>query len=376
MAKQGKSIVMLGTSLATKGGIASVVQVYVDTGLFQRFPVRYIATHRDGGAAAKLDAMVRAYLSLLWMLLRGKVALMHVHVASRASFWRKCGMLLLGRLFRVPSIVHLHGGGFQVFYEKECGPARRWLIRNIYDNASRIVVLSGQWETWVRGMTRNKNVTSLYNPVAVSDTVPDWASRDRASVLMLGRLNRGKGAYDLVKAAATMPPGQAALRLKLGGDGEVEQVGAAARSAGIGDRVDLLGWVGPEDKARYLATATVFTLPSYHEGLPMSVLEAMAAGLPVVTTPVGGIPEAVTDGVEGFLVAPGDTAALADRLGRLLADPGLAERMGQAGRRKVESTFAHSIIMPRLERMYMELGAVPTQQPGIAAPLARAHAAE
>lgn len=370
MEKPGKSIVMLGTSLATKGGIASVVQVYVGTGLFQRFPIRYIATHRDGGAAAKLCIMMRAYLSLFGMLLRGEVALVHAHVASRASFWRKCGMLLLARLFRVPTIVHLHGGGFADFYEKECGPARRWLIRNIYDHASRVIVLSGQWETWLRGVTRNPNVISLYNPVIVGGTVPDWRSRDRASVLMLGRLNRGKGAYDLVQAAAAIAHGD--FRLKLGGDGEIEKVCEAARSAGIGEHVDLLGWVGPEEKARHLGTATVFVLPSYYEGLPMSVLEAMAAGMPVVTTPVGGIPEAVTDGVEGFLVAPGDTAALVDRLKTLLADPALAQRMGQAGRRKVENTFAHSIIMPQLERMYVELGAVPTQPSGVAAALPRA----
>lgn len=360
---------MLGTSLTAKGGISAVVQVYVDTGLFERFPIRYIATHRDGGAAAKLYAMAQAYLALLWILLRGKAALVHVHTASRASFWRKCGMLLLARLFRVPTIIHLHGGGFAEFYEKECGPARRWLIRNIYDHASRVIVLSGQWETWMRGVTRNPNVTSLYNPVVVGDTVPDCNSRDRATVLMLGRLNRGKGAYDLVQAAAAMAHDD--FRLKLGGDGEIEQVREAARAAGVGEHVDLLGWVGPKEKARHLGAATVFVLPSYYEGLPMSVLEAMAAGMPVVTTPVGGIPEAVTDGVEGFLVAPGDIAALVDRLTTLLADPALAQRMGQAGRRKVENTFAHSIIMPQLERMYVELGAVPTQPSGVAAALPR-----
>jgi glycosyltransferase involved in cell wall biosynthesis len=103
----------------------------------------------------------------------------------------------------------------------------------------------------------------------------------------------------------------------------------------------------------------LYALPSYNEGLPMSVLEAMAAGLPVLATPVGGIPEAVSDGVEGFLVAPGDVAALAARLAQLLQDDGLAQRMGAAARRKVETTFSSQAVLPHVEKMYQELGFAP-----------------
>ena len=129
-----------------------------------------------------------------------------------------------------------------------------------------------------------------------------------------------------------------------------------ASELGLADQVNLLGWVGPDDKPTYLARATVYALPSYAEGLPMSVLEAMAAGVPVVTTPVGGIPEAVTDGVEGFLVEPGDIETLRARLTQLLEDSELAVRMGEAGRRKVKSSFSSAVIMPKLENMYIELG--------------------
>jgi len=91
----------------------------------------------------------------------------------------------------------------------------------------------------------------------------------------------------------------------------------------------------------------------------MSVLEAMAAGVPVLTTPVGGIPEAVTDGVEGFLITPGDVGALAQRWSELLLDPALAERMGGAARRKVETTFSTQAVLPQLELIYRRLGVQP-----------------
>jgi glycosyltransferase involved in cell wall biosynthesis len=352
-----KQVVMMGTSPGTRGGVASVVQVYMDAGLFQRFPVQYIATHCDGGAAAKLAIMLRAYARLLRLLVAGKVGLLHVHVASRASFWRKYGLFQLAHRFGIPTILHLHGGEFAMFYEQECGPVRRWLIRRLFDRVSCVVVLSRQWEQWVRGISRNAHIEALYNPVIAGTAAFPWAGRDQASVLTLGRLNQGKGSYDLLSAAATMPA--TALRLLLGGDGEIEQVRRAAGELGLAERLELLGWVGPEAKQRCLARATVYALPSYNEGMPMSVLEAMAAGLPVVTTPVGGVPEAVTDGVEGFLVAPGDVAMLRDRLHRLLSDQALAQAMGAAARRKIESTFSSTVIMPRLEKIYTDLGCGP-----------------
>lgn len=349
-----KQVVMMGTSPATKGGVASVVQVYMDAGLFRRFPMHYIATHRDGGKKDKLGVMLSAYAELARMLVAGKVGLLHVHVSSRASFWRKYGLFQLAHLFGVPTILHLHGGEFAMFYENECGPVKRWLIRRLYDRVSRVLVLSQKWVHWVRSISRNPHIDALYNPVIVGAGPAPWHGRDAASVLTLGRLNKGKGSYDLLAAAARMP--EAPVRLLLGGDGELEQVKLAAGELGLADQLELLGWVGPEEKPGYLARATVYALPSYAEGLPMSVLEAMAAGIPVITTPVGGIPEAVTDGVEGFLVQPGDIATLKARLLQLLQDTELAQRMGAAGRRKVESTFSSTVIMPKLEQIYRDLG--------------------
>ncbi len=105
-----------------------------------------------------------------------------------------------------------------------------------------------------------------------------------------------------------------------------------------------------------MQAARIYLLPSYNEGLPMSVLEAMAAGLPVITTPVGGIPEAVTDGVEGFLVQPGDVDALAGRLAQLLRDDALTQQMGAAARRKIEQTFSAEAILPHIDALYAGLG--------------------
>ena len=351
-----KVIVMAGTGLGTMGGISAVVKVYRAAGLFERYPLVYLATHCDGGALAKLGAMARAYARYLALMGSGRVGLLHVHVASRASFWRKLPLFALAYACRVPAVLHLHGGGFAVFYERDCGPVRRWLIRAVFDRAARVLVLSAGWRAWVQSISSNRRVDTLFNPVVMPPAVADWAARTPQTILFLGKLGQPKGVYDLLDAVRELRADFPAMRVLLGGDGEAAQVQARIDALGLGQQVRLLGWVQSERKQQLLDTSAIYVLPSYFEGLPMSILEAMAAGLPVVATPVGGIPEAVGDGVEGYLVAPGDVAGLAASLRRLMADPALAMAMGAAGRARVAGAFSTDAVLPRVEQLYNELG--------------------
>src|SRR5438477_1371596 len=131
-------IVMLGTHPATHGGVASVVSAYRDAGLFDRWPVRYIATHRDGNVLVKLITAVRALGAMVVLLLRHESAILHVHGASRVSFWRKAVFMALALAARWPIVFHLHGGGFARFYEKRCGPLGRAIVRFFLERTARI----------------------------------------------------------------------------------------------------------------------------------------------------------------------------------------------------------------------------------------------
>jgi len=128
-------------------------------------------------------------------------------------------------------------------------------------------------------------------------------------------------------------------------------------------RVKLLGWVEGSAKAGLLDQAGVFLLPSYNEGLPVALLEAMAHGVPVVATRVGAIPDAVTDGETGYLIEPGDVDALVDRVSRLLADPDHAARLASRARNQTLATYGVQTIMPRLYGIYDGLSDVGSSVP-------------
>lgn len=351
-----KFIVMLGTALDTKGGVSSVINVYRQYGLFERWPIIYLPTHCEGSAIRKMACVARSLFKYLWLLLRGRVAIVHVHTSSRMSFWRKSLFILIAYACRKAVIFHLHGGNFDAFYAS-LGKMRQWLVRFVLNHACRIIVLSSQWKAWIRGVSANRHVMCIHNPVAV----PENANRleHRSRLLFLGRMNQGKGIYDLLEALGGLASARPALRLTCAGDGEAVKVAARALDLGIHERVDILGWVGADTRDRLIASSTILVLPSYFEGMPMSVLEAMAAGTPVITTPVGGIPDVIEDGVDGYMVPAGDKVALGRVLARLLADPVLQKQIGTAARNKIRERFSADVIVPQLEKLYVDLHATP-----------------
>ncbi|WP_208278086.1 glycosyltransferase family 4 protein [Massilia oculi] len=366
-----KKIVMLGTHVDGCGGIASVIAVYRAAGLLARRDIVYLPTHRTGPGRAKVHLFALALLATLRLLARGEVALLHVHVAINASFWRKYVFFLLGYLCRVPVALHLHAGRYPDYYRNGCGPLARLLMRFAFDRVRAVVVVSGELQAWVRTVSSQDRVVVLHNPVllpqrahGVAPAARPARARAPATLLFLGHLEAGKGCHDLLRAMRTIVAAVPQARLLLCGDGQRDEARALIAALGLQANVDLPGWVDAGERAALLDAATVFVLPSHAEGLPMSLLEAMAHGVPVVATAVGGIPEAVRDGVEGVLVAPGDTAALADAVLGLLADPAARLRLGAAGRERVRTEFSSTRMIATLEDLYEKLAAREARRPG------------
>ncbi|HYG54362.1 MAG TPA: glycosyltransferase family 4 protein [Burkholderiales bacterium] len=345
-------LAMLGAAPETRGSIASVVETYRALGLFSRWPIEYIVTHTDGTPLERLGAWRRAARLLAAELAQHRRLAVHLHttpqrLALDSVFF---GAALLAR---APVLVHLHGGGFGGLYERAGTPGRT-LIPMLLERAAAVGVNSEALRTWVSKLTRNANVVHLPDPVAIPEA--RQAAPVPGLVVFLGRLEARQGIFDLLEALGTLRKHVPELRLVCAGEGDRDAVTRHAERLGLASAVKFTGWVGPSGKRALLESAAAFALPSYDEGIPVSLLEAMAAGVPSVASRVDGVTEVVVDGVSGLLVPPGDRATLARALKEILLDVERAARLGGAARESVRRRFGAERTIAPLEDIYRRMG--------------------
>ncbi|GAA1095321.1 glycosyltransferase family 4 protein [Tsukamurella strandjordii] len=319
----------------SRGGMATVM------GHMAAHPgarITVVPTYVDGTPAERLRVGVTGMLRAAALVLLGRVDVLHVHLSHGGSVVRKAVPLWAARLRGVPAVVHGHSFDFGGWMQRLPAPAQA-VVRAALPADEWLVLSTGLAEEYRAALRLPADrVRVLHNPVpSGSVAAPDPRGAEVLQVVSLGRLGERKGSYDLVRAVAQLPPEVAAqLHLTLAGDGEVEQVRAAVADAGVGATVTVRGWVDAAERDRLLAASHVFALPSYHEGLPMALLEAMAAGLAPLATGVGGIPDAIADGADGVLVQPGDTAALAAALTAMVRDRETTAELAAAARERAD----------------------------------------
>ncbi len=306
----------------------------------------------DLGMSAKwrLDALWRLYR----LLRRERPVILHTWM-----FHANIPGRVLGRLAGVPIIISSERTMGQE------GPIRRWLNRTTAPLTDRVVCVSksvADFAARVIGIPPAKLVV-IPNGIPLGDFRPGDQAKARATLEMppsalvvgaVGRLQPVKGIHYLLEAFARLASDHPEAILLLVGDGpQRAQLERLARHVGGSERVCFLG--SRSDVPRLLQAMDIFVLPSIWEGMPNAALEAMAAGLPTVATAVGGTPEVVVDGVTGLLAPPCNPDALAQAIARLLRNPDLRRKMGQAGQERVEQHFSIKETVRRTETLYEAL---------------------
>jgi len=332
-------VLQFGPSLSVRGGITSVTQLILDY-LAPYVSVRHVPTMEEGSTFAKASMFAKAVQELRRSLESPQPTVVHIHFASRGSTLRK--MILAEMVARAgrPLVLHAHGSEFDYFHRKLPAAVRRNVNRTL-QRATVFLTLSSHWRNFYVDECElsPSQVVILPNPVCVPTEVPDRSNNGEVQIVHLGRL--GKGAYDLLNAFLGLPEGlRQRARLVLAGDGDVEGVRKMAQPGG--DRVIVPGWLDTPDRNRLLGKSDVFALVSRAEGVPMALLEAMANGIPSITTPVGGIPDVFVDGVHGVLVKPGDVDAIRAGLARLITDDAFRQAAGHAARESVRQFDVHT----------------------------------
>lgn len=351
-------ILMLGEALDRPGGVVTVEKATLALAS-PTLSFRHIATlPKDGprGALRKLRMALSALVQLPWRLLIERVDVVHIHVSQGASVYRKMLLVWIAFLFGKPVVMHTHGGDVAKRFPTLPSPLRR-LIASTYRRADIIIALGESWRRfYIEAMGVDPDrVIILRNPVPMPATLPVRKAAPPLRLLYLGMLSEPKGAFDLIEAVSAMPEeGKAGLQVIMAGHGEIEEARQRVGELGLRDVIEVKGWVDPPERDALFHEVHGLVLPSHFEGMPMSLLEAMSWELAVIATPVGAIPDVVTDGKNGFLIPVSDTQALGNAILRLIEDPVLCRRLGAEGRKSVEPFSAKGYAL-HLTCLYLSL---------------------
>ena len=284
-------------------------------------------------------------------LRRHRPDLVHLHMAHGLSVVEKVGMATLATRAGVPAVVHLHGAGLDVALASLPPWQRRCLDRALAP-PHHVVALSGGMAGLLHRLLPSVRVTVIPNAVRLVMPPPPLASP--VTFGFIGFMDGRKGEHDLLQALAM--PGVPAGALLLAGDGPLRpETEALAVRLGLAGRLRFLGNIDGAAKDDFFRRIGVLCLPSQAENLPIALLEAMGYGRPVITTPVGGIPDMVTDGVQGWLTPPGNIGALAAALTEAAADPDEVRRRGQAAWQTVAARFTWERNGPQIVSLYRSM---------------------
>ena len=341
----------------SKGGIASVILQYKAAGLLDEKSVHFEPTHHDRNATGRFLPFLLCAMKLWPATITGRVKVLHAHTSYGGSFWRKLLLTLPAFICRVPVIIHLHAGSFMEYYSNG-SQWRRHCMQKMFRHANRVVVLSEEWQKWVLNVAPTSKVAVIQNSLA-KQTGKFYEQRlqPNPTVLYLGRVSPSKGTFDLLKAFVAVKLKVPTAHLIIGGDGEISQLINDVHDLNLDDCVDYVGWANSEMKSQLMSECWVYALPSYKEGLPMGILEAMAFSRAVVSCQVGGIATAVENGITGLLVTPGDVVALTASLVSVLSARDYARELGNAGRIAFDQKFSHETNLPKILALYREAGA-------------------
>lgn len=347
---------------AALSGVSTHVNLLMGSALARTFDLVHFEVGREGRDEGPLRRAARLLASpfrLAWAVRANRAALVHVNsVLTVRAYWRDLVYMIVARLCRACVLYQLHGGPLPEVFCRGNRLAAAF-VRTTLGLADVIVVLSVAERDAFRRFGVAPRVLSFPNGIDCRHYVT--LSRERATpdptlrLLYLGRMVREKGLYELLEALEVARGRGIAVRLVLAGEGAAtESLRRTATAQGL-KAVSFVGPVGGPRKAALLEWADALVLPSYAEGLPYALLEAMAAGVPAIAARVGAIPDVVSDGANGLLIEPRSVQSLAAAICRLARDRAALARMSAASRTTIAARYSIDRLAAQLGRVYTRL---------------------
>lgn len=352
-------VLLVGKGDPERGGIPSFLRMLM-TGMppsqHTMTLLNLSSTHASRGGTFSVTNVTRTLVDTraLWRTAAGQ-DVVHIHTALAPGVTAaRTGLLsAAARLRGCAVVVHVHGGLLLTWARFR---RRRWLVRAALAPAQRVVAVSEAVETALSSALGPARIQLVDNGVDTEAYAPAAVEQSSPRILFVGLLTERKGVVDLFDASRLLTDQGVSHELLLV-SGTPTEGSAPERlvTSHVPPNARLIGPLAPAEMPAVYRDAQIFCLPSWWEATPLSVLEAMATGLPVVATVVGDMRRLVVPGETGELVPPRDPVRLADALRGLLQDPETRKQMGEAGRQRVVNAFAMGATTAAVSRIYTEL---------------------
>ncbi len=297
------NVLMVGVDEKRIGGMWSVAETYINNKIYNKLVnLKYVATSTGGSKTKRIIIMIFGYLTILKYLLKKDVDIIHIHMAEKGRVYRKGFVIKLAKLFKVKTVVQMHAGPIMNWYNT-LSDKQKLRVKTILNSPDRLLVLGNYWKEQLCEIVPNNKILVLYNGV-------DCAYSNRYNIngiyiTFMGMITRRKGAYDLIDAIKLIDkelPNE--MKILLCGFDEGNKAQEYSKSLNLSHRILFPGWIGKEKKNEYLKDTCICVLPSYFEGLSMTVIESISYGIPVVTTNISTMPEIIGNDIH--MIEPGD----------------------------------------------------------------------
>lgn len=359
-ATHAPTVLVLGPGLDAVSGVSFHLRTLFGSALGERFGLTHFRIGSEGHRErlpARILRLIASPIALALAIRRHGARIVHINTSLNArAFWRDLAYALVARGSGARVVCQVHGGELpQDFLGglDACRAFLRWALTR----ADVVIVLARAELDAYRRFLPGRHVVHVPNAVACTPRPSRPAADGPLQLLYLGRLIRDKGLRELLHALAIVNRDGERARLTVAGSGPHEaELRELASRLGLGGAITFAGPVAGAEKARLLAASDLFMLPTYHkEGLPYALIEGMAAGLPVVTTANGAIPDLVSHGVQGLMVPAGDAGAIAREVQALDSDRARLARMGKAAQTHVRENCSIERMAGRFTEIYGEL---------------------
>lgn len=351
------NVLMVGSSLSVKGGITTVIKGFLEN-KFNDIILYYVPTYTEGSRLKQIIYYLYSVIKIIYYLIVKKIDIVHIHVSERGSFYRKNIIFNISKFFHKKIITHMHGAEFKEFYSNSSINQKHKIIKFLVES-DKVIALGDSWSKYIQSLDSKIDIEIMQNFVSeVKET--STFNTNKVNILFLAVVTKRKGIFDLVESVSNLVKYEDIRKYKIkviiaGSGVEEESVKKKVIEKGLEEYFDFRGWIDNTEKINTLLESQIFVLPSYNEGLPVSILEAMSYGIPIISTNVGSIEDAVKDDYNGIIINPGNIDMLTDSIIRLIKNKRDWEKFSINNKLLVSQKYNSNIYFDNMENIYKSI---------------------